>query len=101
VGNWEIWIARYNLRPQLRTLDYGFLLDMPDRVLPELATYEAVLTRRHLVHEVYNGTWEKLEPLDAQRRLRQRLQEFRARQEARNWPSYTYADWQAYQTISQ
>ncbi|WBO83236.1 DUF4153 domain-containing protein [Hymenobacter yonginensis] len=100
VGNWEIWIARYNLRPQLHTLDYGFLLDMPDRVLPELAAHEDVLTHRHLVHEAYDGTWTSLSPEEAQRRLRQRLQEFRALQEARHWPSYTAADWQAYQAIS-
>lgn len=100
VGNWEIWIARYNLRPELQTLDYGFLLDMPDRVLPVLAAHQGVLPQRQLVHEVYDGTWAKLEPTEATRRLRQRLQEFRAAQQARHWPSYTYADWQAYQQLA-
>jgi hypothetical protein len=100
VGNWEIWIARYNLRPALRVLDYGFLLDMPDRVLPILAAHQHVLPQRHLVHEAYDGTWTKLEPTKAAARLRQRLREFWAIQEARHWPSYTYADWQAYQELA-
>ena len=100
VGNWEIWIARYNLRPQLETLDYGFLLAMPDRVLPTLAAHEDVLARRHLVHETYDGTWVPLAPIEAQRQLRQRLRDFRALQQARHWPSYTYADWQAYQAVN-
>ena len=94
-GNWEIWITRYNLRPELQVLDYGFLLDMPDRVLPVLAAHHAVLPNRHLVHEMYDGTWTTLDPADAESRLRRRLQEFRAVQAARRWPSYTYADWQA------
>ena len=60
-GNWEIWIARYNLRPELHELDYGFLLNMPDRVLPVLAAHPEVLTQRHLVHESYSQ-WIELEP---------------------------------------
>ncbi|MBC8083824.1 MAG: DUF4173 domain-containing protein [Hymenobacter sp.] len=98
-GNWEIWIARYNLRPELPELDYGFLLDMPDRVLPELAAHPEVLTQRRLVHEAYSGTWEKLEPTEAASRLSRRLREFKALQAARHWPSYTYADWQAYDEL--
>ncbi|UOG73991.1 DUF4173 domain-containing protein [Hymenobacter tibetensis] len=99
-GNWEIWIARYNLRPELHILDYGFLLDMPDRVLPELAAHQQVLTQRHLVSETYNGTWVKLEPIAARQRLQQRLREFHALQQARNWPSNTYADWQANEELA-
>jgi hypothetical protein len=100
-GNWEIWIARYNLRPELRTLDYGFLLDMPDRVLPELAARQDVLTQRHLVHESYSGTWEKLDPAAAKRRLQERVREFQALQAVRHWPSYTYADWQASKALNE
>ena len=99
-GNWEIWIARYNLRPEFQVLDYGFLLDMPDRVLPVLAASQDVLPNRQLVHETYDGTWAKLEPADATQQLQQRLQEFKALQAARNWPSYTYADWQAYREVT-
>jgi hypothetical protein len=98
-GNWEIWIARYNLRPELHRLDYGFLLNMPDRVLPILAAHPEVLTQRHLVHESYRG-WTTLDPAAAQQRLQQRLTSFKARQEARQWSSYTYADWQAYQQLA-
>ncbi|WP_375435619.1 DUF4173 domain-containing protein [uncultured Hymenobacter sp.] len=94
-GNWEIWIVRYNLRPEFQVLDYGFLLDMPDRVLPVLAANQAVLPNRHLVHETY-GTWQKLESAAATQQLQQRLTQFRALQQARHWPSYTYADYQAY-----
>jgi hypothetical protein len=97
-GNWEIWIARYNLRPELPTLDYGFLLDMPDRVLPVLAAHPEVLTQRQLVHESYRS-WTTLSPEAANQRLQHRLARFRAAQEARNWPSYTFADWQAYQQL--
>jgi hypothetical protein len=93
-GNWEIWIARYNLRPTPHPLDYAFLLDMPDRVLPVLAANQAVLPHLELRHETY-GTWTKLDPTVARSRLQLRLREFRAMQAARNWPSYTYADWQA------
>ncbi|HEX8425203.1 DUF4173 domain-containing protein [Hymenobacter sp.] len=99
-GNWEIWIARYNLRPELHTLDYGFLLDMPDRVLPLLAANQEVLPNRQLVHETYDGTWTKFEPAAATQQLQQRLREFKALQAARHWPSYTYADWQAYNELN-
>ena len=34
-GNWEVWIARYNLQTRFRSIDIGFLLAMPGRVLPE------------------------------------------------------------------
>lgn len=98
-GNWEIWIARYNLRPALPRLDYGFLLDMPDRVLPILAAHPEVLTQRHLVHEYYSN-WVELSPEAAAQRLQRRLTQFKAAQEARNWPSYTYADWQACQQLT-
>ncbi|MBC6606527.1 DUF4173 domain-containing protein [Hymenobacter sp. BT188] len=97
-GNWEIWIARYNLRPELHELDYGFLLDMPDRVLPILAAHPEVLTERHLVHEYYSN-WIELNPEAAAQRLQRRLARFKEKQETRNWPSYTYADWQAYQQL--
>lgn len=98
-GNWEIWIARYNLRPQLHELDYGFLLAMPDRVLPVLAAHPEVFAHRHLVHE-YHDNWIQLDPVVAAQRLQQRLTRFRQAQEARSWPSYTYADWQAYQQLA-
>ncbi|SMB97080.1 hypothetical protein SAMN00120144_0282 [Hymenobacter roseosalivarius DSM 11622] len=97
-GNWEIWIARYNLRPELHELDYGFLLDMPDRVLPILAAHPEVLTQRHLVHEHYSS-WITLNPDVAAQRLERRLARFKAVQGARKWPSYTYTDWQAYQQM--
>jgi hypothetical protein len=46
VGNWEIWIAEYNLQPGFSRLDIGFLLTMPPRVLPVLAAHYAMLLPR-------------------------------------------------------
>ncbi|WP_460504027.1 DUF4153 domain-containing protein, partial [Hymenobacter agri] len=42
-GNWEVWMTQYNLQPRLRSVDIGFLLDMPDRALPTLLARRAVL----------------------------------------------------------
>ncbi|TYZ06759.1 DUF4173 domain-containing protein [Hymenobacter lutimineralis] len=98
-GNWEVWIARYNLRPALRNVDYGFLLAMPDRVLPTLVAHEGELGQHQLQHEIYDGTHQFLSEADARTRLHKRLRQFRAQQQQRHWPSYTWADWQAYQAL--
>ncbi|PJJ55021.1 DUF4153 domain-containing protein [Hymenobacter chitinivorans] len=96
-GNWEIWIARYNLQPRFAEIDYGFLLDMPDRVLPELAAHQALLSGRRLVQENDYNTWIPLPEADARQQLAGRIRQFRAQ---RHWPSYTWADYQAYQQLS-
>jgi len=94
-GNWEVWIVRYNLQARFRLVDYGFLLDMPDRVLPELAAREASLTGRALNREGGYNTWVPLPEQTAREMLRARIVGFRAQQAARHWPSYTLADFQA------
>jgi hypothetical protein len=99
-GNWEIWIARFNLQPRFRQVDYGFLLDMPDRVLPELAAREASLASRDLtvgeaLGEAQGQVWVPLTAEQARQRLHARIIAFRAQQAARHWPSYTWADYQA------
>ena len=42
-GNWEVWIASYNLQARFRSVDVGFLLNMPGRVLPTLVARRALL----------------------------------------------------------
>jgi hypothetical protein len=99
-GNWEIWIARYNLQPRFQQVDYGFLLDMPDRVLPELAARENILAERDLTYgEVLldgaGKAWVPMEPTAARRQLHARIRGFQAQQARRHWPSFTWADYQA------
>ncbi|SHI61562.1 protein of unknown function [Hymenobacter daecheongensis DSM 21074] len=94
-GNWEIWMVRYNLQARFRQVDYGFLLDMPDRVLPALAAREARLAGRELNREAYNNTWVPLPLPMAHRLLHARIRSFQARQVRRRWPSHTWADYQA------
>ncbi|UOQ72185.1 DUF4153 domain-containing protein [Hymenobacter cellulosilyticus] len=96
-GNWEIWIARYNLQARFAKVDYGFLLDMPDRVLPELAARQASLSGRRLVQENNYNTWVPLPEADAREQLQSRIRQFRAQQARRHWPSYTWADYRAAQ----
>ncbi|ALD20630.1 DUF4173 domain-containing protein [Hymenobacter sp. DG25A] len=94
-GNWEIWMVRFNLQPRFQRVDYGFLLDMPDRVLPELALRAHTLAGRHLTTEDEYGKWQPMAPETAGQLLTQRIQAFRALEARRHWPSCTWADWQA------
>ncbi|QNE40462.1 DUF4173 domain-containing protein [Hymenobacter sp. NBH84] len=98
-GNWEIWMVRYNLQPRFHRVDYGFLLDMPDRVLPELAAAAPTLAGRELVQENDYSQWVALPEAEAQARLRQRIQDFRALETQRHWPSRSLADWQAIRSL--
>ena len=100
-GNWEIWVAEYNLQTRFPRLDIGFLLSMPPRVLPVLAAHEAMLTQvPQLVAENEYGEYVRLEPAEARRRLRQRLATFRAAYPRRDWQSRTGANERAYQAVS-
>ncbi|RYU79727.1 DUF4153 domain-containing protein [Hymenobacter persicinus] len=96
-GNWESWIVRYNLQPRFRQVDYGFLLDMPDRVLPELAAREASLAGRDLNREGGPDVWVPLPELTARQQLHARIVGFQAQQARRHWPSYTWTDYEAAQ----
>lgn len=94
-GNWEIWMVRYNLQPRFHRVDYGFLLAMPDRVLPELAAREAGLAGRALNRETTYHAWVPLPASAAREMLHARIIGFGAQQARRHWPGYTWADYQA------
>ncbi|OON69024.1 hypothetical protein B0919_09935 [Hymenobacter sp. CRA2] len=104
LGNWESWIARYNLTTGFAQIDYGFLLDMPGRVLPELVRHRATLNRTpHIVRA--NGNfytlYEEVKPAEAQLLLDARVAEWRRTYEAEaSWQDWTYADWAAYQQLT-
>ena len=100
-GNWEVWMARYNLQPRFRSVDIGFLLDMPGRALPTLLAHRAVLDQvPHLTTSDPYGTAVAISAADAQRQLDSaigRWQTHYARQA--DWQGRTYADWQTCQGL--
>ncbi|TGE19325.1 DUF4153 domain-containing protein [Hymenobacter elongatus] len=98
-GNWEVWMAHYNLQPRFQRVDYGFLLAMPDRVLPELAAEAATMPGRELLWEV-NGRWEPMSWAVANDRLHRRLRNFQRLQQRRGWQSWTYLDSRAYTAMN-
>ena len=101
-GNWEVWIARYNLQPRFRSVDVGFLLDMPDRVLPTLLARRAVLDHatQLTVNDEY-GLATTITAPEAQRRLDRAVVAGRARYAAYpDWQGLTWADWQARRALA-
>lgn len=99
-GNWEIWIAEYNLQPRFTRLNIGFLLEMPPRVLPVLAEREALIDKaKDLVAEDDNGYFYTTTREAAHRQLRTRLALFRSEYPQRDWQSRTGAAEQAYQQL--
>jgi hypothetical protein len=100
-GNWEIWIAEYNLQPRFARLNIGFLLEMPSRVLPVLAEREALIDEaKELVAEDDNGYFYTTTREAAHRQLHARLAGFRREYSQRHWQSRTGAAGQAYQKIA-
>jgi hypothetical protein len=101
-GNWEVWITRYNLQPRFKEVNLGFLLDMPERMLPELAAREAVLdgmTRIVLLDPSGYGETQ-LTPAEAHRLVKQRLQRWKeAYPRYHTWQSWTYSEAQAYEEL--
>lgn len=96
-GNWEIWIAEYNLQSRFPRLDIGFLLAMPPRVLPVLAAHEAALDQvKNLAAADEAGYTVPIERAEAHRRLHQRLLAFRNAYPLQEWQSRTGAAEQAY-----
>ena len=95
-GNWEIWIARYNLQPRFQTIDIGFLLDMPGRVLPVLLERRALLDdTRHLTTRGGYLDATVIDAATARTRLDQRVTEWQATYSAHHdWQEWNYADWQ-------
>jgi hypothetical protein len=99
-GNWEIWIARYNLQPRFERLNIGFLLTMPPRVLPVLAAREGLIDQaKELVEEGDDGYFHLITREVAHNKLRARLAQFRAEYPQRDWQSRTVAAEQAYQQL--
>jgi len=100
-GNWEIWIAEYNLQARFSRLDIGFLLAMPPRVLPVLAEHQAIIDQvPTLVAEGDDGYYHPLAKAEAHAQLRQRLAEFRRAYPQRGWQSRTGAAEQAYKNLA-
>jgi hypothetical protein len=101
-GNWEIWIAEYNLQTRFSNLDMGFLLAMPPRVLPMLAAREAIIDQApNLVSEGDDGYYHGMEKATAHELLRQKLAAFRhdyAKYD--DWQSQTGAEWAAYSALN-
>ena len=99
-GNWEIWMAEYNLQPRFPRLDVGFLLAMPPRVLPVLAAREAALDQvKDLAAADEAGYTAPIERAEAHRRLHQRLLAFRNAYPRRDWQSRTGANERAYDKL--
>jgi hypothetical protein len=100
-GNWEVWIAEYNLQPRFRSIDIGFLLNMPDRVLPTLQARRAVLNHATmLTMDSEYGTGMVITAEDAQRRLDFALNNAKTEYAGyTHWQGLTYADWQARQAL--
>jgi hypothetical protein len=99
-GNWEIWIAEYNLQPRFTRLNIGFLLTMPPRVLPVLAARAGLIGEAdELVEEGSDGDFYPITREAARQKLHERLARFRADYPQRHWQSRTGAAEQAYQQL--
>ena len=110
-GNWEIWIARYNLQPRFQHIDVGFLLAMPGRVLPTLLERREVLNHAAMLTAEIDGEDESEGPVDktpsnvmtaqeAQARLDARVANWKVRYGTRqHWQGLNYADWQTGQIL--
>ena len=103
LGNWEIWIARYNLDARFRTLDLGFLLEMPARVLPELAARQTVLDGMSRIIISPPGSYqeETATPAQARAAIQRRLAQWQ-RQYPRtaHWQSWTRAESAAFEALN-
>ncbi len=95
LGNWEIWIARYNLNARFGTLDLGFLLEMPARVLPELVARQQVLDgmSRIIISPPGSYSEETATPAEARAAIERRLINWRQTYpRQRTWQSWTRAE---------
>ncbi|WP_460609058.1 DUF4153 domain-containing protein [Hymenobacter terrigena] len=100
-GNWEVWIAEYNLQARFRSIDVGFLLAMPGRTLPTLVAHRGRLDAAHLTTEDEYGNATTITAAAAQQQLNVAVANWRAHHEAQTgWQGFTYADWRAYQLLS-
>ena len=101
-GNWEVWMARYNLQPRFRSIDIGFLLEMPGRALPTLLAHRAVLNQvSHLTTSDVSGTAIAISAADAQRQLDAAGSAWKTRYiRQADWQGRTYTDWQTYRQLT-
>ena len=104
-GNWEVWMARYNLQRQRLHVDLSFLLELPGRTLPAVHDRRTVLAAPNCTPVLMRRRWAEysdvevapgfaLDRLDA--RTRAWGADYRAH---RSWQSWNYADWQAYRAL--
>ncbi|WP_035565445.1 DUF4173 domain-containing protein [Hymenobacter sp. IS2118] len=100
-GNWEVWIASYNLQARFRSIDIGFLLDMPGRVLPTLVARRALIdTAPHLTAEAEYGGAEVITAVEAQRRLDAAVAAWKSHYQTHpNWQGRTYTEWRTARTL--
>ena len=109
-GNWEIWIAQYNLQPRFRSVDIGFLLDMPARVLPTVLAQRAVLnqTRRLTVEGEYRRPDNSvaygphvITAAEAQQLLDDKARQWLQRHEkCETWQSRTLAEYTTHRSLT-
>ena len=101
-GNWEVWMTEYNLQPRFRSVDIGFLLDMPDRTLPTLLARRAVLNHAtQLTVNAEYGIPTVIGAPEAQRRLDLAVVAARARYaEYHDWQGFTWAEYETAQQLS-
>ena len=101
-GNWEVWMTEYNLQPRFRSVDIGFLLDMPARALPTLLARRAALNHAtQLTVNAEYGIPAVIDAPEAQRRLDLAVAAARARYaEYDHWQGLTWADYQAAQQLA-
>ncbi|HEX8426371.1 DUF4173 domain-containing protein [Hymenobacter sp.] len=100
-GNWESWIARYNLQSRFRRMDIGFLLDMPGRALPTLVARRALLDQAvELSAENEYGTTVTISAAQAQQQLDAAVSQWLGHYRAQSdWQGRTYADWQTHRAL--
>ncbi len=102
-GNWEVWMAQYNLQPRFRSVDIGFLLDMPGRVLPTLLAREAVLGQ--VPQLTQEGDYARADgsraygphlvsAADARQQLHEKARRWQRRYQQRpHWQGRAWLDW--------
>ncbi|WP_426492970.1 DUF4173 domain-containing protein [Hymenobacter sp. 102] len=102
LGNWEIWIARYNLSPRFRTINLGFLLAMPERVLPELVARQSILDGATRIIISPPGAYYESTVTSEQAKaaIRHRVAAWqRNYPQYHRWQSWTQAEAAAYETL--
>ena len=101
-GNWEGWIANYNLQARFRSIDIGFLLDMPGRVLPTLVARRKLLNYalQLTAEDKSTGAAVVIPAPEAQRRLDAAVAHWTSHYAAHpDWQGRTYADWRTYKRL--